>query len=159
MPLRCPACRTSLTPASDPSVPLEIDSCSGCQGLWFDADELRDFFSSSSLNKQFVLPPSRYENHGTIDISVRARRCPRCPQQALMRKEVETIEVDECPICRGIWLDAGEIAKLITTYEKFGLKGEEETAKQIRMGMHDQTALGRASKFLHDTFKKLFSPR
>lgn len=160
MPLRCPACRTPMTPANDPAVPLEIDTCSGCMGLWFDADELREFFSSETLNKKFMLPDSRYDSaHQTIDISTKARRCPRCNRQPLQRKEVDTTEVDECPICKGIWLDSGEINKLVKAAKKHGLKGEEETAKQIRQGMHDQTSLGRASKYLSDMFGKMFASR
>ncbi len=120
-----------MTPANDPEVPLEIDTCPGCMGLWFDANELREFFSSEALNKKFMLPPARYNSvNQTIDISSKARRCPRCNRAALKRKEVETVEVDECPMCHGIWLDAGEIEKLVKTYQTHGLKGSEETANR-----------------------------
>ena len=139
---------------------MEIDTCPGCMGLWFDANELREFFSSESLNKKFMLPPSRYSASAqTIDISTKARRCPRCNREALRRKEVETVEVDECPMCKGIWLDAGEIEKLVKTYHKIGLKGEEETAKQIRQGMQDQTPLGKASKYISDLFGRMFAAK
>ncbi len=37
--------------------------------------------------------------------------CPRC-SDVLDRKEVEYFEIDVCPTCAGIWLDAGELVKL-----------------------------------------------
>jgi len=41
--------------------------------------------------------------------------CPRCPEQVLDRKwfsETKTVEIDQCPKCGGIWLDAGEFTRI-----------------------------------------------
>lgn len=38
--------------------------------------------------------------------------CPRCNVKLLMT-EKKDIEIDYCPECRGIWLDRGELEKLI----------------------------------------------
>ena len=38
--------------------------------------------------------------------------CPIC-QVALLMTERQGIEIDYCPQCRGIWLDRGELDKLI----------------------------------------------
>jgi Zn-finger nucleic acid-binding protein len=38
--------------------------------------------------------------------------CPNCGE-ALRERERSGIEVDVCPACRGIWLDRGELDKLI----------------------------------------------
>lgn len=35
--------------------------------------------------------------------------CPHCRNEALIAVEFEEIEVDYCPECKGVWLDAGEI--------------------------------------------------
>ena len=37
--MNCPHCRTPLETRSTDGV--EIDECPSCQGIWFDADELR----------------------------------------------------------------------------------------------------------------------
>lgn len=38
--------------------------------------------------------------------------CPRC-QETLILSDRLGIEIDYCPKCRGIWLDRGELEKLI----------------------------------------------
>ena len=40
-------------------------------------------------------------------------RCPRCETAALDERERDGILVDACPTCRGVWLDRGELEKLI----------------------------------------------
>ena len=40
-------------------------------------------------------------------------RCPRCETAALDERERDGILVDACPSCRGVWLDRGELEKLI----------------------------------------------
>ena len=39
-------------------------------------------------------------------------QCPKCSGQ-LQIGERKNIEIDYCPSCRGIWLDAGELDKII----------------------------------------------
>ena len=39
--------------------------------------------------------------------------CPVCSGVALMMTERQGVEIDYCPQCRGIWLDRGELDKLI----------------------------------------------
>jgi uncharacterized protein len=39
-------------------------------------------------------------------------KCPKCNVSLLM-SEKQGIEIDYCPDCRGIWLDRGELDKLI----------------------------------------------
>lgn len=39
-------------------------------------------------------------------------RCPRC-QGALTRTHRHGVEIDSCPRCQGVWLDRGELQKLI----------------------------------------------
>lgn len=38
--------------------------------------------------------------------------CPAC-QVALVMSERQNIEIDYCPNCRGVWLDRGELDKII----------------------------------------------
>ncbi|HEV3486577.1 MAG TPA: zf-TFIIB domain-containing protein [Vicinamibacterales bacterium] len=39
--------------------------------------------------------------------------CPVCKTESLMMSERQGIEIDYCPKCRGVWLDRGELDKLI----------------------------------------------
>lgn len=39
--------------------------------------------------------------------------CPVCKTANLVMSERQGIEIDYCPQCRGVWLDRGELDKLI----------------------------------------------
>ncbi|MEG0185490.1 MAG: zf-TFIIB domain-containing protein [Stenotrophomonas sp.] len=39
--------------------------------------------------------------------------CPVCKTQTLQMTERQGIEIDYCPGCRGVWLDRGELDKII----------------------------------------------
>ena len=40
-------------------------------------------------------------------------RCPTCEDVQLVISSREGIEIDHCPQCRGVWLDRGELDKII----------------------------------------------
>ncbi len=40
-------------------------------------------------------------------------KCPVCNHVNLVMSERQGIEIDYCPECRGIWLDRGELDKII----------------------------------------------
>jgi Zn-finger nucleic acid-binding protein len=40
-------------------------------------------------------------------------QCPNCPTTTLLMSERRGVEIDYCPQCRGVWLDRGELDKLI----------------------------------------------
>ncbi|MEA3082631.1 MAG: uncharacterized protein QOC89_328 [Paraburkholderia sp.] len=40
-------------------------------------------------------------------------KCPVCKTTDLLMSERRSVEIDYCPVCRGIWLDRGELDKLI----------------------------------------------
>ncbi|MCM2265530.1 MAG: zf-TFIIB domain-containing protein [Desulfuromonadales bacterium] len=39
--------------------------------------------------------------------------CPACPTANLIMTERQGVEIDYCPECRGVWLDRGELDKII----------------------------------------------
>lgn len=39
-------------------------------------------------------------------------KCPNC-EEVLIMSERQGIEIDYCPKCRGVWLDRGELDKII----------------------------------------------
>jgi uncharacterized protein len=39
--------------------------------------------------------------------------CPICTQTALVMSNRQNVEIDYCPQCRGVWLDRGELDKLM----------------------------------------------
>jgi uncharacterized protein len=40
-------------------------------------------------------------------------KCPVCPESVLVMAERQGVEIDYCPSCRGVWLDRGELDKLL----------------------------------------------
>ncbi len=40
-------------------------------------------------------------------------QCPVCQSSKLVMSERQGIEIDYCPQCRGVWLDRGELDKII----------------------------------------------
>lgn len=40
-------------------------------------------------------------------------KCPHCHDVTLVMSDRQGVEIDYCPQCRGVWLDRGELDKLI----------------------------------------------
>lgn len=40
-------------------------------------------------------------------------KCPRCDASVLDERERNGVTVDVCPSCRGVWLDRGELEKML----------------------------------------------
>jgi Zn-finger nucleic acid-binding protein len=40
-------------------------------------------------------------------------KCPVCVETTLVMTARQSIEIDYCPQCRGVWLDRGELDKII----------------------------------------------
>jgi Zn-finger nucleic acid-binding protein len=59
--------------------------------------------------------------------------CPRCERDTLIEIDRQGITIDRCDKCRGIWLDRGELEKLVAA-ENGGKSSdrEEKTARPQR---------------------------
>lgn len=69
-------------------------------------------------------------------------KCPKCNATLLM-SEKKSVEIDYCPECRGVWLDRGELEKIIersaehyshrenyeSDYKQYGYKDHHEHGK------------------------------
>ncbi len=60
-------------------------------------------------------------------------KCPNC-DQTLVMTERQGVEIDYCPTCRGVWLDKGELDKIIEksteAEDAQNLKQNDEKRKQ-----------------------------
>ena len=61
-------------------------------------------------------------------------KCPMCPEITLVMTDRQGIEIDYCPHCRGVWLDRGELDKLI---EKSASSKDETLQKSHSRGSDD----------------------
>ncbi len=69
-------------------------------------------------------------------------KCPVCPETSLVLSERQGIEIDYCPACRGVWLDRGELDKIIeraaATQESYrdAPPAPQQRPPQQQMGSH-----------------------
>jgi Zn-finger nucleic acid-binding protein len=62
-------------------------------------------------------------------------KCPNC-DQLLLITERQNVEIDYCPSCRGVWLDRGELDKIIQFSNQHELpdidnrKNEQESSQR-----------------------------
>jgi Zn-finger nucleic acid-binding protein len=110
--MKCPACGNVLQGMTVDDV--DVDACrGGCGGLWFDSHELRKFDKPHDAAGEALLDIEKNEN---IHVDYRKQRhCPKCGTVALTRRLLNAqrhVEIDECPSCGGVWLDAGELGEI-----------------------------------------------
>jgi Zn-finger nucleic acid-binding protein len=69
--------------------------------------------------------------------------CPACNNVSLLMMERQGVEIDYCPTCRGVWLDRGELDKIIERSASEGRPAVErrpvETFPPRYDGQHDRT--------------------
>ena len=61
--------------------------------------------------------------------------CPVCSNVTLVMSERQGIEIDYCPNCRGVWLDRGELDKIID-------KSAEVISQPVRQQVGSSTYQG-----------------
>ncbi|MGF6916941.1 Zn-finger nucleic acid-binding protein [Paraburkholderia sp. 40] len=59
-------------------------------------------------------------------------KCPVCKTTDLLMTERRSIEIDYCPDCRGVWLDRGELDKLIAQDDGDGSRRGERAQESER---------------------------
>ena len=151
----CPACARTLEQQAVGDI--TVDVCEGgCGGVFFDNFEL-DKVDERHETAGEVLLDVRRDPDVVIDPGKR-RSCPRCGDVIMMRHYFSvqrTVEVDECPQCGGVFLDAGELAAIRA---QFATEGERKQAaeEQIKdlfgkqlatMERRSQQDLERAQRF------------
>lgn len=68
-------------------------------------------------------------------------KCPTCTDSKLTMTDRQGVEIDYCPECRGIWLDRGELDKLLERASAMPSSVRETTSSQGRpqRAMHEHT--------------------
>lgn len=65
-------------------------------------------------------------------------RCPTCKDVNLVMTDRQGIEIDYCPECRGVWLDRGELDKIIERSAAQPGPLRDREAYQDRSRSHDK---------------------
>ncbi len=66
--------------------------------------------------------------------------CPRCETATLDEREREGVTIDVCKGCRGLWLDRGELEKLIARTQNEVEAVERSAADYARAPRSDRDA-------------------
>ena len=85
-----------------------VDRCTRCGGTWFDEAELRRVAHDREVEKLAA--------HVGNFPAASGFECPRC-EGACVAAFVGEVQVDTCTVCRGVWLDAGELDEARRTIE------------------------------------------
>lgn len=104
MSMSCPKCEGVLEPVSYANI--EVDRCTNCLGLWFDsleAQKLKEIKGSESLDIGDAGTGSKYNEMGDVN-------CPKCNTKMTKMVDLKQPHIwyEKCPVCYGIWFDAGE---------------------------------------------------
>ena len=135
--MNCPACKGIVVIVEYERI--ELDYCTNCSGVWFDAGELDLLAERLSLDEETL---SLHEIWALPDAKVleKARRCPICGKK--MRKvhvgDDPKVLLDVCPRHDGIWFDSGEVSQVLGQLK----------SKGAAAGKH-----GRVINFLWEAFK------
>jgi len=111
--MKCPVCRNLMIVVEHDKV--EVDHCTNCQGVWFDAGELELFLETKKLEDPHLYP-AYFTTAPEAKTSEKRRKCPICGKK--MRKvaigEKPKVLIDACPKGDGLWFDGGEVDRLIS---------------------------------------------
>ena len=115
--MMCPVCKRDMIDVEYSQI--ELDYCTKCQGVWFDAEELELLFDRMGL-QDHGLPLDDLLNSPEAETSEKKHKCPICNQK--MKKTITgkqpEILIDVCRQGDGLWLDGGEVSQLIKQISK-----------------------------------------
>jgi Zn-finger nucleic acid-binding protein len=148
-------------------IPIKLDQCPQCGGLWFDRDELfmtkhgeaakidnidiHKLFSPSTLQAKQLHCPHDQTN-------LVAYQDPMLPQD---------LHIEKCPVCAGFWFNRGEFVQFQEhcTQKRQKLEETKEFKESLDKMMQQQSSLGMYSTlgnigtFLSTPINPATSPR
>ena len=118
----CPACKGVMVVAEHKRI--EVDYCTACAGVWFDAGELELLLESVGLqDSDFTM--ERITSLPAETTTEKPRKCPICEKR--MRKVhvgSPHVLIDVCVRGDGLWFDGGELDRIVgRVAEEAGDKG------------------------------------
>jgi PAT family beta-lactamase induction signal transducer AmpG len=106
--MRCPKCRSDMEQIEYEGT--EVDRCTICGGLWFDAGELELMRNKQAATAIDTGDPGTGKQSNSID----NYRCPRCSAAMLRVADPRQRHIwyETCSACNGSFFDAGEFRDL-----------------------------------------------
>ena len=111
--MKCPACSNLMIVVEHEKI--ELDYCTNCSGVWFDAGELELLLETTQL-EETTLSLDGILSSPEANSAEKKRKCPICGKK-MKRATVghaPEVLIDACPQGDGLWFDKGEVGQLIT---------------------------------------------
>jgi len=102
----CSNCRGILS-ASD-SAGVQTYTCTDCGAIWIPQKSISILIKMEQSDVSLKNIHSKLKASGVSD-----RACPKCTDQKMKIQTIKGIELDICQHCVGVFLDSGEIEKLL----------------------------------------------
>jgi Zn-finger nucleic acid-binding protein len=123
---KCPRCSGEMEITTMAGV--ELDVCSDCRGIWFDAEDLRRVLQ---LRPPDLANIPFYEDLQTGDATAwdpPPAFCPDCSAALNSQRLGEAIPVitQACPNKHGLWLDRGKLRKIKQFYDDLAKSNEDD---------------------------------
>ena len=144
--MQCPTCDAPLDVGRYEGQMLH--RCTGCQGHFLEHQNLRAIERERQVNVPPQAAGSTTRQPGEEFILL----CPRCQQT--MKKfrygKEPAVTVDQCPSCKALWLDAGELEAIQASFERWedGYVKRHPSHQRLQLGQEDA-----AAKFAHSLEK------
>lgn len=132
----CPVCKTGLNTINvGEKLPLYIERCDSCYGVFFDTNELEEMIKYTvkgsrnvDLKKLFQIT----ENPRYVDIIV-YRNCPVC-EKKMNRKNFMGQSGVITDICmeHGLWLDSGELRQIMEWVKIGGAEKAKQSSIYVK---------------------------
>lgn len=142
--LNCPRCEGTKLHSLHLAVAdgLAVERCNSCHGIFFDPDEL-EYLLDASISHVYEVDFARIENILLEDGEpnswpVGYIKCPRCTKH-MNRSNYGArsgVIIDSCKVC-GIWLDGGELRKILA-WAKAGGRIHNENSEKDKERMRKQ---------------------
>ncbi len=102
--MNCPKCEHPTEAVAYEGI--EIDRCTNCGGLWFDAleaEHLKEMKGSEAIDTGEAEVGQVYDESRLVS-------CPKCRVAMIRMSDPEQphIHFESCPTCYGVFFDAGE---------------------------------------------------
>jgi len=92
---------------------FRVDVCAQCGVMWFDPEELKRVLACEATAEAIDDHAPQRQRRVAL-FRGKALQCPRDRAELVLREHVDKpdVDIDQCPSCRGIMLEAGELREL-----------------------------------------------
>lgn len=142
--LKCPACGKVMEKVFIPNEGINIDICTqGCGGIFFDNREFEKFDEVDEDISVILDKISEKEFQPVTE--AQTRMCPCCGSKMVKNHSSVHghIEVDECYVCGGKFLDRDELVKIRAEYDTAEERGEDVLRELYKSVGHELAEVDR----------------